>query len=134
MFCNITATFPHDRETFGSQFRNCRHSSASLSATLDRFRRLNRNLSYVTPRMHANTWRPSAKHRDCSGRKALQRSTKKRNQLIPRSKANKQNINLGLNEQAKTLRKQFLFSNVYREEVESAREMPNITKYRYFTT
>ena len=42
MFCNVTATFPHDRETFGSQFRNCRHSSASHSATSDRFRRLYR--------------------------------------------------------------------------------------------
>ena len=42
MFCNVTATFPHDRETFGSQFRNCLHSSASHSATSDRCRRLYR--------------------------------------------------------------------------------------------
>ena len=42
MFCNVTATFPHDRETFGSQLWNCRYSSASHSATLDRFRRLYR--------------------------------------------------------------------------------------------
>ena len=63
MFCNVTATFPHDRETFGIQFRNCWHSSASHSATSDMFRRLYRNLSYATPRMHANTWRtgPMAK-------------------------------------------------------------------------
>ena len=92
MFCNVTATFPHDRGTFGSQFRNCRHSFASHSATSDRFRRLNRNLSYVTP-LHTRRigmmakfahllindtessqnqqhciGNPSVKHRGCSGR------------------------------------------------------------------
>ena len=50
---NDTATLQHDWETFGSHFRNCRHSSASHSATSDRFRRLYHNLSYATPRIHA---------------------------------------------------------------------------------
>ena len=49
---NDTATLQHvlqyyrnlsaRSETFGSQFRNCRYSSSSHSATLDRFRRLYR--------------------------------------------------------------------------------------------
>ena len=46
MFCNVTATFPHDRET-SLKIRNCRNSSASHSATSDRFWRLYRNLSYM---------------------------------------------------------------------------------------
>ena len=53
MFCNVTATFPHDRETVGRQFRNSRHSSGLRSVTWDMFRRLYRNLSYATPRIHA---------------------------------------------------------------------------------
>ena len=44
MVCNVTATFPHDRRTFGNQFRNGRHSSASYSATSDSCRRFYRKL------------------------------------------------------------------------------------------
>ena len=65
MFCDVTATFPHDRDTFGNQIRNCRHSSASYLSTSDRFRRLYRSRSYATPRKHSKTFRTGSMAKWC---------------------------------------------------------------------